>query len=187
MKIIRYVPGPVAVAPTFHTLPAAAPDIDEVVAAEITRVPVGMGSLTDHTQAEVVDAILDHSQAVIVAAVLEHPVHQHDITMVGPAGGGGAVTAPAIPGSIEEAGGGAVMTGAVDNLGAVQDHLDGVNPVGHAVGANPVPHGVAADPIVAVPTVIRITARTFTLDVATLAGDLLTLAYLEVGERVLVS
>jgi len=185
MKIIRFVPGAI-VTPNAITLPTTAPDIDEVVAAEITRVPVGLGSGTDHTQAEVVDAIAVHSQANIVAALADHPVHQHDITMVGPVGGGGAVTAPVIPGPIEEAGGGAVMAGAVDNLGAAQAHGDGATPPPHEAGANPLAHGAAADPIVAAnPT--KISNRTFSLHVDTELGDLLTLAYLEVGERVLVS
>jgi len=53
--------------------------------------------------------------------------------------------------------------------------------VAHVVAAN-----VGADPVVAaVPT--RLTTRTISLNVNTALGDLLTLNYREVGERVLVS
>jgi len=53
----------------------------------------------------------------------------------------------------------------------------------HATAAR---HNVGASPVVAaVPT--RLTTRTLSLDVNTALGDLLTLAYIEVGERVPVS
>ncbi|MBA7708018.1 hypothetical protein ES703_116905 [subsurface metagenome] len=183
MRTIQYVPGPIAAAPTVQTLPATAPDIDEVVSAEIERLP---SALIDHTQGEVCDAILDHTQALIVDAILDHPVHQHDMTMVVPAGAGAVVTAPAAPGPIEQVGGPVTHPAAVDLNAAAQAHVVGANPVGHLVGANPLAHA-GGNPVVVVTAVIRITARTFTLDVATLVGDLLTLNYQEVGERVLVS
>ena len=185
MRIIRFVPGAI-VTPNAITLPTTAPDIDAVVTAEITRVPVGMCNLAAHGQADIIAAIDDHQQADVVDALADHGVHQHDITSVVAAGGGGALTDPLIPGPLESVGGGQVNAGAVDNIGAAQAHADGTTPPPHAAGVNPVAHGAGADPIVAaVPT--RLTTRTFSLDVSTLAGDLVTLSYQEVGERVLVS
>jgi len=170
------------VSPNPITLPTTAPDIDAVVTAEIERLP---SALDDHQQAEVIDAIAVHAQALIVGALADHGVHQHDITTVAVAGGGGAVTDPAAPGPLESAGGGQVNTGAVDNNAAAQAHAAGAATVAHLVGANPVAHAGGNPIVAAVPT--RITTRTFSLDVNTLVGDLVTLNYLEVGERVLVS
>jgi len=164
MKIIRWVPGAV-VSPNPITIPATAPDIQAVVAAEITRVPTGMCNLVAHPQAD------------IVAAIADHAVHDHNMTLVGPAGGGAVVTAPVIAGPIEQVGGPVTHPGAVDALAAAQAHAAGAAAVAHAGGADPV--------VAAVPT--RLTTRTISLDVNTLVGDLLTLFYLEVGERVLVS
>jgi len=64
-------------------------------------------------------------------------------------------------------------------VAAVDDHAtaDVALALADHIGANPV--------VAAVPT--RLTTRTFSLDVNTLVGDLLTLNYLEVGEQVLVS
>ncbi|HUU08556.1 MAG TPA: hypothetical protein VMW61_03470 [Dehalococcoidales bacterium] len=160
MQIVQFVPGAI-VTPNPITLPASAPDIQAVVSAEIERLPA---------------ALADHAQAAIIAAVADHAAHGHDITTVGPAGGGGAVTAPAVAGPLESVGGPVTNTGAVDVLAAAQAHAAGAAAVAHA-GGNPV--------VAAVPT--RLTTRTFSLNVDTLVGDLLTLNYLEVGERVLVS
>jgi len=101
----------------------------------------------------------------------DHAVHAHDLVFgaaqasavtvaVGAGAPLGAVAAATVPG------GGA--TG-IQNLGAPQTHTK--------IGASPV--------VAAVPT--RLTTRTFSLDVNTLLGDLVTLRYREVGERVLVS
>ena len=163
MKIIRWVPGAV-VSPNPITVPTAAPDIQAVLAAEITRVPTGLCNLVDHPQVD------------IVAAIADHPVHGHDITTVAVGGGGFAVTAPVVVGPLEQAAGGVINPAAVDVLAAAQAHAAGAAAVAHA-GGNPV--------VAAVPT--RLTTRTFSLNVDTLVGDLLTLNYLEVGERVLVS
>jgi len=160
MQIIQFVPGAIAT-PNPITLPTSAPDIQAVVSAEIERLPA---------------ALADHAQANIVGALADHAVHGHDMTLVVPAGAGTAVTAPVIAGPIEQAGGPVVNPGAVDVLAAAQAHAAGAAAVAHA-GGNPV--------VAAVPT--RITTRTFSLDVNTLVGDLLTLNYLEIGERVLVS
>ena len=163
MKIIRWVPGAV-VSPNPITIPATAPDIQAVVDAEITRVPTGVCNLVAHPQAD------------IVAALADHPVHGHDMTLVAVVGGV-VVTAPAVAGPIEQVGGPVTHPGAVDALAAAQAHAAGAAAVAHAGGADPV---VAATPT-------RLTTRTISLNVNTLLGDLLTLAYLEVGERVLVS
>jgi len=160
MRTIQFVPGAIAT-PNPITLPAGAPDIDAVVTAEIERLPA---------------ALADHPQADIVGALADHAVHGHDMTLVVPAGAGVAVTAPAVAGPLEQVGGPVTNPGAVDVLAAAQAHAAGAAAAAH-VGGNPV--------VAAVPT--RITTRTFSLDVNTLVGDLLTLNYLEVGERVLVS
>jgi len=188
MRTIQFAATAI-VSPNPITLPAGAPDIDAVVTAEIERLPAALG---DHTQAEVIDAIAVHAQALIAGALLDHPVHNHDLVSQGL--GGGVTNALGLDAgltAIEDAGGvathtvpGGGATGVQDNA-AAQAHAAGAAPVGHLVGANPLAH-VGDDPIVAaVPT--RISTRTFSLDVNTLVGDLVTLNYLEVGERVLVS
>jgi len=164
MKIIRWVPGAIAT-PNPITIPDAAPDIQAVLSAEITRLPVALCDLTAHPDVD------------IIAAIDDHPVHGHDMTLVGPAGGGAVVTAPVVAGPIEQVGGPVTHPGAVDVLAAGQAHVATAIPVAHGAGADPV--------VAAVPT--RLTTRTISLDVNTLVGDLLTLAYLEVGERVPVS
>lgn len=160
MQTIQFVPGAI-VSPNPITIPAAAPDIQAVVSAQIVRLPVSLAN---------------HLPAAVVAAIADHAAHGHNITMVGPAGGGAAVTAPVVPGPLEQVGGPVVNPAAVDVLAAAQAHAGSAVPVAHA-GGNPV--------VAAVPT--RITRRTFSLDVNTLVGDVLTLDYIEVGERVLVS
>ena len=96
--------------------------------------------------------------------------------------------------ALGEDGAGALETAAAAAVGmptCIDAHaVSGVpNDLAHAVSGvpNDVVHGAGADPVVPVPTVAKLTTRTFTLDVATLVGDLLTVTYLEVGERVLVS
>lgn len=190
MKIIKWVPGAIGT-PNPITIPAAAPDIFAVLEARITRLPNALGVATDHLPAAIVAALADHAQAAIVAALANHAVHAHALisqgTGIAPAGGAfglgaglnaledGAAAAPHTA-----PGGGA--TG-VQNNAAAQAHGNGVAAVVHGAGAAPLVHGAAANPVVAaVPTLV--TARTISLDVNTLVGDMLTLAYLEVGERV---
>lgn len=146
MKIITFVPGAV-VSPAAITIPAAAPDIDAVVSAQIVRVPSA-------------------------GAIGNHAVHAHDLVF-------GAAQASAVttavggpPGALGAAAGATVAGGGatgVQNLAAPQTHT--------VTGADPV--------VAAVPT--RLTARTISLDVNTVLGDLLTLRYRESGERVLAS
>ena len=139
------------------TLPADAPDIDAVVSAQVIRVGNAL-------------AVPNHAQADIVAALANHPVHAHDLVFGAAQANAvtvGAASTPlgsAAPGTL--AGGGA--TG-IQNIAAAQAHV--------ATGANPV--------VAAVPT--KITNRTFSLDVNTLLGDLLTINFRELGERVLTS
>ncbi len=170
MRRIQYIPGAIG-AGNNHTLPAGSPSIQSVVSAEITRLPVGICNLANHTQAQ------------IIAAVANHPVHAHNLVSQGL--GGAVANALGLPAGLNVLndvaaanphtvpGGGA--TG-VQNLAAVQAHA----------GAAAVAHGAAANPIVAaVPT--RINNTQFTLNVNTLLGDLLTIVYNELGERALVS
>ncbi len=168
MKILSFVPGAVAT-PGAITIPAESPDIDAVVSAQIVRLPAGM-------------TIPDHAQAAVVAALADHAVHSHPLAFS--AGGAGATVIPGA--ALLSASSGAQVVGAGGAAG------DGVRnnaaAQAHAVGAAAVAHGagVGANPVVAaVPT--RLTTRTISLDVNTLVGDLLTLRYREVGERVLVS
>lgn len=100
-----------------------------------------VAGLANHAAVDVVAAIIDHPQADIVGAIADHAAHGHDITTVVPAGGGGAITDPAIPGPLESAGGGQVNAGAVDVLAAAQAHAAGAAAVAHAAGAA-VAHGV---------------------------------------------
>ncbi len=165
MQRIIYVPGAIGAAPNLHTIPSGAPGIAAVIAAQIQRLPASLA---------------DHSGVNIVAAVADHAVHAHDLISQGL---GGPVANPlGLPAGLNElndAGAAALHTvpgaGAtgVQNNAAVQAHAAGVAPVVHA-GATPV--------VAAVPT--RVNNTQFTLDVATLVGDLLTLIYVEVGELV---
>jgi len=167
MKTIKFVPGAVAF-PNAITIPASAPDIFAVLGAEITRLPVALCNLAAHPDVD------------IIAAIDDHPVHSHDlgVGIAGMVGGGYGASA----GGNDFVDGGGQVIPAADPTGVVDNAL----PQDHIATAIPVVHGAGADPVVAaVPTII--TTRTFSLDVNTLVGDLLTLAYLEVGERVLVS
>jgi hypothetical protein len=168
MKILSFVPGAIA-SPAAITIPAEASDIDAVVSAQIVRLPAS-------------GAIPDHAQVAVVAALADHAVHSHPLSFS--AGGAGAtiITGAALlsasSGAQVVGAGGAAGDGVRNNAAAQA----------HAAGAAAVAHGasVGADPVVAaVPT--RLTTRTFSLNVNTVLGDLLTLRYREVGERVLVS
>jgi len=177
MQTLEWIPGAI-VAGNNINLPTGAPNIDVVVAAQIIRVP---SSLADHTGAQVAAGLADHAPADVVAAIADHAAHGHDITTVVAAGGGGALTDPAVAGPLESAGGGQVNTGAVDVLAAAQAHAAGASPVAHAAGVD-IAH-TGADPIVAaVPT--KVDEDTITLDVNTLVGDILKLTYNEWGSRV---
>ncbi len=168
MKRISFATG-VVVSPAAITIPADSPDIGSVVSAQIVRLPAGM-------------TVADHAQAAVVAALADHAIHSHPFAFS--AGGAGAtiITGAALLSASSGAqvvGAGGAAGDGVRNNAAAQAHGDGAAAVVH--GAN-----VGASPVVAaVPTLI--TTRTLSLDVNTALGDLLTLAYREVGERVLVS
>ena len=95
-----------------------------------------------------------------------------------------AITLPTSAPDIE-----AVVSAEIERLpSSLAAHAAGAAVDDHAAAdiAGALANHVGADPVVAaVPT--RLTTRTFSLDVSTALGDLLTINYLEVGERVLVS
>ena len=210
MKTIRIIPGHV-VSPAVITIPIGAPLIDRVVSAEITRIAdtvtlahVGGGAAVTHA-----DGIPVTHAGLAVAA---HAAHMHNIITFGtgvgaPAGGVFGLDAVPTIGELQDsaalgthslAGGGA--TGIQDAVLAAHavtqpddhDAADVVLGLADHTGANValaldnhVVPGVT--PVVAV-TPVRDTARTFHLAATdTELGDLLTLAYVEVGERLLVA
>lgn len=180
-----FVPGAVGGGGT-HTLPDEFPNMRIINSAEIWRAS-GVATTDEHAAAELQAAIPvdDHTQAEIVAAVLDHPVHPHNLTTVGAAGGGTAVTEPVVPGPLEAAGGGQVNPAAVDDLAAAQGHADGAAPVAHVYGAGvPAVHAMtltATILVAATPTLV--TNRTFTDTSPTLVGDMYSLDYEEEGRR----
>lgn len=172
-----------------------------------------VAAFADHPLAAVAAGVGNHTQAQVVAAILDHPVHAHDllvaIAVVAEAFGASGVGVTDLESVLGQTIPGAVATGGVQNNAAVQAHQAGGAAVAHVAGVNvdhvaganvahvgvavlahvagaALAHGAAANPIVAaVPTAIS--TRTFSLDVNTLVGDLLSLSYIELGERVLVS
>jgi hypothetical protein len=172
MKSRTFVPGAIAT-PGAITLPADAPDIDAVVSAQIIRVGNAL-------------AIPDHTPASVVAAIANHAVHAHDLVSQGLGGAvANALGLPAGLNVLNDAGAAALHT--VPGAGAtgVQNNAAAQ---AHAATAVAVAHGavIPANPVVAaVPT--KVTGRTFSLDVNTLLGDLLTISFREMGERVATS
>ncbi|MBA7704300.1 hypothetical protein ES703_113103 [subsurface metagenome] len=178
MQIVHYIPGAVGAGAPGHTLPLTAPDIDVLIDAEITRLPT---ALADHPELDIVNTLLAHPEAQVPAALGVHTLTP-DTAIGGP-----------ITNALGEDGAGALETAAAAAVGmptCIDAHaVSGVpNDLAHAVSGvpNDVVHA-GGNPVVAVPNAIKLTTRTFTLDVATLVGDLLTVTYLEVGERVAVS
>jgi hypothetical protein len=205
MRIIRFVPGHI-ISPAAITLPVTAPDIDAVVGAEITRIPTSF--VLAHTDSGVP---VPHADGVDVAhanmAVDPHADHPHDIAVgaavvAAPYGASGVAANDIVDGAGALIPGGGA-TGVQDYLGAAIPHAV-TQPDDHPAadiaaalihngadiaaalidhansGITPVVPGAPYD-------VTRLSTRTFSLNVDTELGDLLTLAYLEVGERVLVS
>lgn len=178
MRIIRWVPGAV-VAGVNITIPTSEPDIDAVVAAEITRLPLGLCGLADHLEAAILATLGDHPEAQVAAALGNHTLLPD--------------TPGAVTNALGEDGLGALETAAGAAVGmptCIDAHAGSGVPsdLAHAASGvpNDVAHGAGTDPVVAaVPTLA--TVRIITLDVNTLLGDMLTLSYLEVGERVLAS
>ncbi len=205
MKTIQYVPGAIGGGAT-HTLPATAPDIETIVSGEIERLPA---ALSAHGAGA---APVAHAAGVAVthagADVAQHTDHNHDLISQGVAGAVGVALgfdAVAPPTEVEDAGAAALHTLAGGAATGIQNTLLSAHvptqPNDHpaadiVVGvidhppadiAGAVADHVGADPVSATGAITRLTTRTFSMVNQTLAGDLLTLDYLEVGEQVLVS
>jgi len=205
MKRIRFVPGVAGIGVNI-TIPTSAPDINAVVAAEITRIP---GSFTVAHGGSAVP--LPHADGVPVVhanmAVANHAAHTHDIISQGT---GAPPTVPlgwdAIPPTqLEDAGAAALHTWAGGGATGIQDAViaahvvtqpDDHDPADIAaalihnaadVAAALIDHATSGVTPAVAAAPVKVDKRTITLDVATALGDLLTLAYYEVGERVLVS
>jgi len=204
MEAVQYIPGAIGGGAPGHTLPLSAPDIEAVVSAEITRLPASLAAHADNPAAPVAHgagAAFNHVNAAVDAHTVTQP-DNHVLSLIAPLGAGGAVTLP--NGAQMEVAGGPWNDGgatasphanaavdphvvtqpdphpAADIVAALVDH-----PAADIAGAL-VDH-VGADPVVAAGAIVRLTRRTFTLANATLEGDLLTVAYHAVGERVAVS
>lgn len=208
MRTIRFIPGNI-VSPNAHALPAGAPDIDVVVSAQITRMVdtitlahVDSGAAVGHLDG----AVVPHAGF----ALEDHNAHMHDIITFGAAGApaGGVFGLDAVPTATELqdsgaagahafAGGGATgiqnQTPSAHNVTEPAQHTAAAIVLGladhagaliaAALNAHVVP-GVTPE-VGVVPTII--TARTFSLNLDTELGDLLTFSYHEVGDRVLTS
>lgn len=205
MRRIRFVPGVAGIGVQI-TIPDTAPDIGSVVAAEITR-PYDAFTVAHGGSG----APLVHADGVVVPhtglAVADHADHSHDIDSTGT---GIAPVIPlgwdnVVPTQLEDFGAVALHTWAGGGATGIQDTVIAA----HAVTPNDdhEPADIAAalihnaadiaaalldhvtsgvTPAVGV-IPAAVTSRIITLDAATELGDLLTLAYNEVGERVLVS
>ncbi len=205
MKEIRWIPG--AVAPnTDINIPAAAPDVETVLAAEITRL---IDSLTIVHAASI--TAIAHADGADVThtgfAVDAHATHAHDLISQGQAAPVAVVIGftfpPDPPIQIEDEGAAALHTLPAAAATGIDDATIAAHvitqPVDHPaadIAAALAAHNVAVALIdhatsgvtVNVPaTPARISTRIIQVNVACVLGDMLTLRYLEVGERVLVS
>jgi len=174
-----------------------------------------IAALTTHLAADVAAAMVVHTDDEVVDAILDHPVHNHDLLVFAGAGGApaeafgaSAASAANIQSVTGQTVNGADADGGVQNNAAAQAHANGANPlvhtclalvhvvsavdVAHVAGAAvvhadgiDVPH-VGGDPVVAA-VATRVDADNVSLDVNLLVGDLLSLVYQEVGDRVAVS
>ena len=190
---------------TDHAMAGVATGLGDHPAADVIL------GVIDHAAADFATAYGVHTDDIVVDAILNHPVHAHTLVVqavaVVEAFGASGVGTADIESLTGQTIAGAGATGIQDSA-AVQAHADGANPVthggalalAHAAGAllahvagAALAHVAGADlahtsitPVVAaVPT--RISTRTFSLSVDTLTGDLVSLVYLEVGERMAVS
>lgn len=207
METIHYIPGNIG-GLADHTIPATAPDIGSVVSAEITRLPGVLGAHAAGVELAHVPTVTAVGHAYAGADVDAHADHAHDLISLGVNGAVAiAIGWDAVPAAnqLEDAGAaalhtlaGGLATGiqdtvipahgvtqpddhpAVDILAAVDDHPGANVALGLA-------NHLGADPVVASGAVVRLTPRTFTLANPTELGDLLTLNYHAVGERVAVA
>ncbi len=205
MRRIRFVPGAAGIGVNI-TLPASAPDIEAVYEAEITRIP---GAFTvAHTGSAVP---LPHADGVDVVhaalAVADHADHSHDIISQGTGIAPGIAIGwdNVVPTQLEDAGAAALHTFAGGGATGIQDAViaaHGVTqPDDHApadiaaalihnaadVAAALIDHATSGVTPAMAANPVKVDKRTITLSAATELGDLLTLAYHEVGERVLAS
>lgn len=206
MERLRFVPGAI-VSPNPITIPVSAKGIDTILVggAEITRLPAAYTVAHADSGVAVAHAdgvVVAHAGFNVDAHVFTQP-QAHTMTLVVPAGGGAAVTLN--NGAAMEVVGGPFVDGSATinahALGAVDahvvtqpnDHLPAAVIAGLAdhpgadIAAALINHLTSGATIAVAAVATRLTARTVSLDVNTLVGDLLTLAYLEVGERILVS
>lgn len=209
MKEIQWVPGAVA-GNTNITIPNTAPDIEAVVLAEIARLP---DTLTLAHGASAVDVIHADGAAPVGHAGMVVDAHTptqadpHDLTP-------DVAKSGAISNALGEDGAGAMETArgaVVPGMATCIDAHANADLDAHVVSAQPNDHALAdivgalavhtgADvaaalinhlttgvTIVVAANPTRMTTRIIQLNVATELGDLLTLRYVEVGERMLVS
>lgn len=167
MARIMFAPGAVTSGDDI-TIPTYAPRVAAVLAAQILRMPSAF-TIPDHAQADIVGALADHP-AVAHAAGASPVAH----------------TTAELPALTDHDDNPTYHSNhaQADIVAAIADH----NAVSHGPGSSAVAHGsgVGSDPsVAAVPTMVD--EETITLDVDTLLGDILTLDYIEVGERVPVS
>jgi len=171
------------------------------------------GAFLDHPAADIIGGVGNHTQVQTVACIADHAVHAHDLLVVVGvvaeaygASGGGVADLESVTGQTVV--GGSAVNGGVQDNAAVQAHAGSTTDLAHVAGANadhavdtPVQHvgvadlahvaladlahGAAADPVVAVAAVVRSTTRIVTFTAVNIVlGDLVTLVYYEVGERV---
>lgn len=163
-------------------LPSNAPDIDQVVSAQIIRTRNSF-DVDDHAGADIAAGVSvdDHATADIATSI-------DDQTLDTQVAVGGAVTNAlghdnSSPAQLETASGSNV------NMEAISSHASST-PLSHANSAgSAVAHATSAasgNPIISA-TATKVDIDTITLNIDFEAGDLLQLTYLEVGTRVQVS
>lgn len=190
-----------------HGMAAVALGVTQHLAAAV------IAGVTTHLAADVATAMGLHLDDEVVDAILNHPVHAHDLLVAAAlsvedfgASGAGANDVESVIGQTVP---GNQVAGGVQNNAAAQAHAAGANPLDHAAHAAALAHvagavvahvagadvvhtnGVAvehlgASPIQAVTATFK-DRDTVTLNQNLLVGDLLTLVYLEVGDRIPVS
>lgn len=175
-------------------LPSSAPEIDQIIAAEIIRTRSAF-SISDHDADDIVDALDDHAQADIIVAIDDHAqadiagsLDDHSLdTQVAV---DGAVTNTlghdATPELETSSNANVSIAGAISTHGAgaaAVTHGAGAAAVAHAASATDVDHTLAgSDPIVSV-TATKVDEDTITLDQDFDPGDLLIISYIQVGGR----
>lgn len=187
--------------------------LDTAIIAGVANHPAAdvIAGVANHAAADSATTLGNHSTATIIACITTHPVHTHDI-VVGAAAVANAYGATAAGAADFEngAGGGSNIAGAgatgIQNNAAAQAHIATAVNLAHLGGADlvhgagvAVVHGAGvavahvagavvehtgANPVVAA-TATKITTSTFSLNVNLLVGDILTLNYIAVGERIL--